>query len=145
MEQSLKMSPWYYFISILALLWNAMSLVNFYYQTFISTDDLAKLSSQEQILYGEYPTWISFLYAVAVLSGFVGSIGLIGRKKWSQKILVLSLCTVIPLMIHHVLFTSVIQVYGIKHAIMMPMVVILIALGLVFFAGYSKKKFYQWN
>ena len=76
-----KTPMWYWITASFFLLWNVMGVLSFFGHTFISEDYLAKLSVQEQALYGSYPLWTIVVFGIAVFSGFLGSVGLILKKK----------------------------------------------------------------
>ncbi len=106
----------------------------------LKDEAIAQLPDAERELYSEYPIWTNVLFAIAVLFGFVGSFGLVLRKKWSKPAFIISLIAVVPQMIHNVFFTTSIDVYGIAQAITMPILVVLIAIFLVWFSNFSVHK-----
>ena len=67
---------------------------------------MTKLPVKERELYGEYPTWITIIFAIAVFSGLLGSLGLLLKKKWSKLAFIISLCAIVPQMVHNVFFTK---------------------------------------
>ncbi|WP_318640130.1 hypothetical protein [Flavobacterium ardleyense] len=136
----LKAPRWFWAIAILLFLWNLIGLSSFIIHTFISDDELQKLAADERALYSEYPFWVVLLFATAVAGGLLASLGILFRKKWSQIAAVISLMAVVPQMIHNVCFTSSIQVYGLAQAVAMPIIVVIFALILVWFAGFATKR-----
>lgn len=138
--ENLKIPKWFWFVSIVFLLWNIMGVLSFFAHTFISDEALGLLSPEEQKLYGQYPPWTTVVFAVAVLSGLTGSLGMILKKKWSKRILVISIIAIIIQMSHNVFLTDSIQVYGLGQAITMPIVVVLTGIVMVWFSDSSIKK-----
>jgi len=116
-----------------------MGVISFYTFTFISEDALASLPDNERALYGDYPLWTTFIFAMAVFFGLLGSIGLILKKNWSQLAFIISLCAIVPQMIHNVFFTRAIEVYGLAQAVTMPLLVVIFGLLLIWFSGHVRK------
>lgn len=139
-QTNLKAPKWFWAVSILFFLWNIMGFASFLFHTFMSSEQLQKLAADERALYDEYPFWIVLLFAIAVSGGLIGSLGLLFKKKWSQIPAVISLLAVVPQMIHNVFFTSSIQVYGLAEAVTMPILVVLFAVALAWFTGFTSRK-----
>lgn len=125
---------WYWALSIFSLLWNFMGVLSFYTHTFISDKALAALPQNERELYGDYPIWTTIVFAIAVFFGLFGSIGLLVKKRWAKLCFVISLCAIIPQMIHNVFFTKSMDVYGPGQAATMPILVVLFGIFLVWFS-----------
>jgi len=137
-----KIPIWFWVVSIFFLLWNIMGVFSFLAHTFISTEALAELPTDERELYGEYPLWTTIIFAIAVFTGMIGAIGLVLKKKWAKMAFIISLFAIIPQMIHNVFFTNAIEVYGAVEAVTMPALVVIIGLFLVWFSMFAIKK--QW-
>jgi len=131
---------WFWIAAVFFVLWNLMGVLSFYMHTFISEEALAQLPQNERDLYGEYPFWITAVFAIAVGSGLLGSLGLLLKKKWSKLAFIISLCAIIPQMVHNVFFTKSIDVYGTAQAVTMPIMVVVFGVILVWFSTYAIKK-----
>ena len=143
MEQKKPKIPmWFWVVSIFFLLWNIMGVFSFLAHTFISNEALAELPSNERELYSEYPLWTNIVFAIAVIAGLIGTIGLVLKKKWSKMAFIISLLAIIPQMIHNVFFTKSIEVYGAVEAATMPALVVIFGLFLVWFSMLGIRK--QW-
>lgn len=86
---------WYLPVSILSLLWNLMGCAAYLSDVMLSTEDIAAMDATQQALYNSRPAWAVAATAVAVWGGAVGCIGLILRKRWSARLLEISLAGVI--------------------------------------------------
>ena len=135
-----KIPKWFWAVAIIALLWNLMGVMSFFAHTFITDEAIAQLPENERALYGEYHIWTTIVFAIAVFFGLLGSLGLLLRKKWAKLAFIISLCGIIPQMIHNVFFTKSIEVYGPGQAASMPIMVILFAVFLIWFSNYAIKK-----
>ncbi len=70
-------------IGVVALLWNMMGAVD-YLATQLEIEAYMSQYSEEQLAYFyAFPKWVVACWAFAVWGAFVGSIGLLMRKKWS--------------------------------------------------------------
>ncbi len=78
---TVNIPKWFWAVAIFFLLWNIMGVLSFLGHTFISSETIAELPEKEQALYGEHPLWTSIVFAIAVLTGFAGSIGLLLKKE----------------------------------------------------------------
>lgn len=141
-HEKTKIPIWFWVVSIFFLLWNIMGLFSFIAHTLISNEALAELPSNERDLYGQYPFWTTIVFAIAVIAGTIGAVGLVMKKKWAKMAFVISLLAVIPQMIHNVFFTTAIEVYGPVEAVTMPALVVVFGLFLVWFSMFAIKK--QW-
>lgn len=136
----IKIPVWFWVLAIFFLLWNSMGVISFFAHTFISEEALTKLPSNERELYGDYPLWTTLIFAIAVFFGFIGSIGVFAKKKWSKTAFIISLCAIVPQMIQNVFFTKSIEVYGLAQAVTMPIMVVAFGVFLVWFSNYGIKK-----
>ena len=135
-----KLPVWFWIVAILFLLWNTMGLMSFFAHTFISDEAMAAKPVEEQALYAEYPLWTTIVFAIATLFGFLAALGIVLRKKWAKPMTIVSLFAVIPQMIQNVFFTSAVEYYGTLKAVTMPILVVLFAMLILWFADFGKKK-----
>ncbi|WP_339666172.1 hypothetical protein [Maribacter arcticus] len=128
---------WFWVVAIFFLLWNIMGVLSFFAHTFISEEALAALPDNEKELYGDYPIWTTIVFAIAVFFGLFGSLGLLLKKRWSKLAFIISLCAIIPQMIHNVFFTKSMDVYGPGQAATMPIMVVVSGFFLIWFSKYA--------
>lgn len=133
----MKIPKWFWVVAIFFLLWNIMGVFSFFAHTFISEEALAALPDNEKELYGDYPIWTTIVFAIAVFFGLFGSLGLLLKKRWSKLAFIISLCAIIPQMIHNVFFTKSMDVYGPGQAATMPIMVVVSGFFLIWFSKYA--------
>ena len=133
----MKIPKRFWVVAIFFLLWNIMGVFSFFAHTFISEEALAALPDNEKELYGDYPIWTTIVFAIAVFFGFFGSLGLLLKKRWSKLAFIISLCAIIPQMIHNVFFTKSMDVYGPGQAATMPIMVVVSGFFLIWFSKYA--------
>lgn len=134
-----KLPTLFWVIAIAALLWNLMGVFSFFAHTMISEEALAALPEAERALYNTAPTWQKIVFAIAVFSGLLGSIGLIMRKEWCVPLFVICLISVAIQMSYQILGTEAMEVYGPQAAIM-PVLVIVIAAYLLYYSRQCRER-----
>lgn len=88
---SLNRPPVYFWIvSIIAFIWNAIGVYNYIALTFMTDDWLAELSKTEQPL----SIWYLSVFAIAVFAGLFGSISLLIRRRWAYVLFIVSFLAV---------------------------------------------------
>lgn len=88
---SLNKPPLYFWIvSGIATLWYAIGAYNYVFQMFMTKEQRDVLSSADQVLYDALPFWYVSVFALAVSTGFVASLSLLIRKRWSYILFILS-------------------------------------------------------
>ena len=141
MSSIIEKSPtWFWVVAIIALLWNLMGVGSFFMHTFISEEALSLLPKAERELYQSYPMWSKIIFAIAVFGGLFGCIALLLKKKWAKTAFIISLCAIIPQMVHSLFFTRSMEVYGPGQAALMPIMVVLFAVFLVWLSSHAINK-----
>ncbi|MRH99382.1 hypothetical protein GH721_02455 [Kriegella sp. EG-1] len=141
MENTSIVKPplWFWIISVIALLWNLMGVGAYLADAFMSIEDLEALTQAQRELHESQPAWVTACYATAVWAGTLGCIFLLMRKKWARPVLLVSLLGVIGQQIYMKFLSNTYEVYG-GAAMLLPIMVIIIAVALVFFARLSESK-----
>ncbi|PCE66696.1 hypothetical protein [Sediminicola luteus] len=134
MENSNTVPKWFTVVAVLALLWNLMGLGSFFMHVFISEEALAVLPEAERNLYGQFPLWTEVVFAIAVLGGTLGSLGLLMRKAWAKPLFWISLVAIIIQMSHNLFMTDAMEVYG-NMAALMPTLVVAIGIFMVWLSN----------
>lgn len=76
---------WLLWVGILFLLWNLMGIGAFASQWSMSADDIGKLPPDQRDLWLAMPGWAWAAYAIGVVVGTLGAIGLLLRKWWAPS------------------------------------------------------------
>lgn len=122
-------------ISIVAIVWNVLGVLSYFFHVYMSEEAIAKLPEAEQILYQNIPTWKTIAFFIATVGGLLGSILLFLKKKMAFPILVLSLIGILISFYYDFLKTKLIDIYG-NSSVILPLIVVLIG---VFLVWYTKK------
>lgn len=107
----------------------------------MGADGLAKLTQDQRLLYESRPAWVTGAYAIAVWGGAIGCIALLLKKKWARTGLSISLIGILAQNIYQFFMSNTFEVLG-SMAMLLPILVILIAISLVWFADWAEKKGY---
>lgn len=85
---------WLLWAGIILLLWNLIGVGAFAAQWSMTSDDIAELPQTQQDLWNNMPGWAWVAYAVAVVAGTLGAVGIIMRKYWATIAFAFSLIAV---------------------------------------------------
>ena len=134
--QQTEIPKWFLIVSIIALLWNLMGLSAFVMMMLTTEAQMAESLPEKQELYKNTPIWVSIAFALAVIAGTLGSVGLVMRKKWAMPVLILSLLGVIAQQTYMFFLSNTFEVEG-SAAMALPILVLIIAIALVWFSKMS--------
>ena len=138
-NQQALIPGWFWAVSGVALVWNLLGVMAFAAHLSMTPEILANLPSEQRQLYESAPAWLNYAFGIAVIGGALGCVGLLMKKYWAFYLFVASLVGVLAQNLHSFFLSNTFEVMG-KQAMIMPIVVILIAIGLVFFARMMQSK-----
>ncbi|WP_370089662.1 hypothetical protein [Ekhidna sp.] len=136
-NESGKPPVWFWVVSVIALLWNLAGVGAYLSQAYAPDDVIAQMEQAVQDLINQTPAWATAAFAIAVWGGALGSLLLLLRKKLAHTVLIISLAGILVQMFYNFFMSNSMEVYGPGGAIM-PIMVLLIGIGLVFFAKKGK-------
>jgi len=139
MTSSVKPPVWFWVVSVMTLLWNLMGVSAYLFDAFISVEQLETMAPELRELYEGRPAWVTAAFALAVFGGFIGSIGLLLRKKWAKPLFMLSLVAVLIQNVYTFFMSNTLDVMG-TQSVIMPIFVILISIYLVYFSKRGIEK-----
>ena len=129
----------FWIISIIALLWNGMGILRYLGMTVWRDETMATLTDELKALVEALPSWMNYVFAVAVFAGFLGVLLMLLRRKLATPLLGISLLAVLVQMGYWLFATEIIDVEGVQGAIM-PIVVIAVAIFLYFYSKGAAQK-----
>jgi hypothetical protein len=125
-------------IGAVALIWNVMGVINFFWQ--MNADALAALPESHRAIVEGRPAWATGGFAIAVFGGALGCLLLLLRKSVAYYLFITSLFGVIVQMIPYLGMAGSTINYGafeISMIILMPLVV---AAFLIWYSKQAKSK-----
>jgi hypothetical protein len=130
-----KPSVAFWIISVLALLWNLMGVAAYIEHVTMTQEVLLAKPIEEQQLYADIPVWATAAFAIAVWGSTLGCILLLLRKKLATPVLSISFAAVLVQMVHSLVISKSIEVYG-PGGMIMPIMIMLVG---AFLIWYSRK------
>ena len=121
----------FWVIGAVALIWNAMGVINFFVQ--MNPDALTAYRESERAIIEGRPVWATGAFAIAVFGGLFGCLLFLFRKSAAFYLFIVSLLGIIVTMIHALgvgIDFGIVEILGI---ILMPLVVA------AFLIWYSKQ------
>lgn len=137
-EENPGAPKWFRIVAIVAVLWNLMGLMAFTAQVAMDDATIADLPEGQRELMQTTPAWAIIAFAVAVLCGTAGSILLALKNKAAVPVLWLSLIGVLVQNTHSFFLSNALEVYG-TQAVVLPVVVIVIAIGLAVLSSRANR------
>lgn len=141
MNDSINIPVWFYIAASLAVTWESMGLFAYVSTIMISAEDMIKMTEAEQNIHKATPAWANGVFAIAVFSGFIGSLLLLLKKAWALPVLIISLLAILVQMYNAFFIMDSFAVFG-PGGTIMPIMVIVIAILLIGLAQSAKSK--QW-
>lgn len=130
---------WFWIVSTLALIWNAMG-VNQYLQQAYNTESFRALYTPEQLaLADNTPAWATAAFAIAVFGSVIACVLLLLRKKLATTVFLIALVGIVIQMVHGLILAKSYEVSS-TFEISMAIIVPIVGLLLYFFAKRSAAK-----
>ena len=139
MNDKIKIPVLFYVLTSVLLVWNLMGISAFIVQMSIDPSQIEAMSDSERDMYENYPAWALIVFGIAVFGSSIGALALLLRRKFSKKILLVSLLAVLVQMSHNVFVVQSTAVYG-PGAIVMPVMVVIISVFLLWYSNFADKK-----
>ena len=125
----------FWIISVVALIWNAMGVMNFFVQ--MDPANLANYPVSHRALIETQPAWAKAGFALSVFGGTLGAVLLLLKKATASYAFVVSLFGTVLVMIHTLGSEIDFSAFDIGLTIVMPL---LVAAFLVWYAALGKRK-----
>jgi len=138
-ETDAKPPIWFWIISALTFVWNALGVMAFIAQITMTDEAMAALPADQQAAYAALPSWYMIIFATAVFAGTLGCLALLLRKRWATALLALSFGSV---MLQQAYFWLLTDIGSKQHGgqLAMTLAIPVVALLLVFLARSSAAK-----
>ena len=134
-----RVPGWYWAVSGLALAWEAMGCLAFFMQARMGAAEFEKMPSAQAEIIKAIPSWVTAVYAIAVLSGFLAASGLILRSRFARPLAFVSLGAIVVQFGWTFLRSPVLRVMGPSSAVF-PAVIFALGALLAWFTGLSLRR-----
>ena len=132
MKNSTNKPPvWFWFLSALALIWNALGVQQYLLQAYNTAEQL--------VLIDNTPAWATAAFAIAVFGSVIACILLLLRKKLAKTVFLVALIAIIVQMVYGLLIAKNYEVFS-SFEVSMSIFVPVIGILLYLFAKRSAEK-----
>ncbi|MDP5081247.1 MAG: hypothetical protein NWP87_01235 [Winogradskyella sp.] len=136
-----KPPMWFWILSGLALIWNAMG-VNQYLQQAYNTDTFRALYTPEQLsIMDATPAWATAAFAIAVFGSVLACLLLLLRKKLAKIVFLIALVAIVIQMTHGLIIA---KSYEVTDSFQTSMAIIVPIVGLLLFLFAKKSSEKGW-
>ena len=122
-SKDIRPPTWFRIASWLALLWMLSGAAAFMADLMTDEAALAQMTAAQRELYQTRPPWLFAVYAVAIVTGLAGAIGLLLRKAWAIPAFAASLVAVAIQFGYTIFGMQAIERVGAAQAVSLPIVV----------------------
>ncbi len=105
--------PWFWIVTLLLLLWQAMGLLSFYEHVTNGAEAMGAVPSDyDRQLIASLPRWYDWVYAVATWGGLAAGIALVLRRAIAVPLAIVSLAAIVVMFGWMFLATDIIAMKG---------------------------------
>jgi hypothetical protein len=133
---------WYYVVGGALALWSALGCYACYMQFIHGAEAMGPATDYDLKLYASLPAWYNVVFALAVLTGLLGAIGLLMRSRAVRILFIVSLVAAVIQFGYLFLATDIIAVKGAGTVLPFPILIIAIGIFSIWFAGLAKRREY---
>ena len=123
----------YWWVAILALVWNLLGLAMFVMQVTMDEARLATLPEVDRQIFLATPAWLNAMFGIGVIGGVLGALGLLLRRRWAVPVLLVSLLAIVVQFAANYLTTPLWSLMGVRGALF-PLCITVIGLFLWWYA-----------
>jgi len=134
-----KPPVWFWIIAVVALVWNAMGIMQYLGQAYSTESFRSQYTSEQLEMISNTPSWAIAAFAIAVFAGFLASVLLLLKKKFAYTLFLFSLLGIIVQLYHNLVVVDSVDIYGPAAAVMAIMILVFGVL-LLLFSKYAIKK-----
>lgn len=139
MSTSTKIPIWFWIVSGILVVWNAMGAVAYLGDVSRTAEDLAALPAAEAAFYESTPMWAMSGYAIAVWVGLSAALLLVLRKKLATLAFAISLIGIIVQQTNIFFLSDGPEIFG-NAAMVLPIVVLVVGIASIWFARYATQQ-----
>lgn len=131
---------WYYVIVGLLALWSAIGCYFCYMQFVYGAHAMGPPTQYDRALYASLPVWYNYIFALAVVTGLLGAVGLFLRSPEVRILFIVSLVAAVIQFGYLFAMTDIIAQKGALAVMPFPILIIAIGVFSVWFAGFARRQ-----
>lgn len=140
MRTLVKPPVWFWVAGTLLLIWGLIGFGGFVTDRMMTPEMVAKMSDYDRQLRMSQPGWTVWAYGLATVTGLLGSLALLMRRRVAQPLYVVSLVFVVVLFGYVLGGTDIIAAKGFATAAGLPIVIALLALFSIWLASLARRR-----
>ena len=117
-----------------------MGVYNYLIQAYQTEAFTSSLNEAQLALMESMPSWNTALFAIAVFSGFIGTVLLLMKKKIAIPLFLISFITATIMQLYWLFGTDAIEVFSESIPYLMPIIVIVFCAFILWYAKNQKTK-----
>ena len=103
---------WFNWVVYVAVAWNIIGVVQFYFHISITAEQLATMPIEQQQLITSMPDWVNIAFGIAVIFGLLGSIALVLKKALALHLFLVSMLGILVQNYYSFFMSNAIDVMG---------------------------------
>jgi hypothetical protein len=140
MATQIKVPAWFWIVTILLVLWEAMGCFACVSQIRLGAAAMGTVDDWSLKYYAALPVWYNTVYAVATFGGLLGGLALLARNRWSMALFWISFAAVIVMFGYAFAATDLIAHKGLAQVLPFPLFIAAVGAFSIWFAGYTVRK-----
>lgn len=132
-------STTFWIIGVVALAWNLIGLMFYYFEVTAAPESLQSLTEAQQAFMTGKPVWATSAFAIAVTAGVFASVLLLLRKALAAPMFILSLAGILVQNLHAFGLANGFEVWG-STGLILPAIVVIIAIALLVYSRSAQQK-----
>jgi hypothetical protein len=128
---------WFRIAALAAVLWNAFGVFQYLDSVGLFGDPLASLPEAQRAAAEAIPAAVIAAFAIGTFAGLLGSIGLLMRKRWAWRALLVSLVALVVLEGYIVFLSDALEAFG---GIALPLTITIAAALLASLAYHARER-----
>jgi hypothetical protein len=118
---------WFRIVALIAIVWNLFGIFMYLHSVGVFGDPMADLDAAQRAAAESLPPAITGAFAIGTLTGLIGSVGLLLRRRWAWPVLLVSLVALFVLEGWIVFLSGHREAFGLGVPIMVTMGALLLA------------------
>jgi hypothetical protein len=140
MTAGMKPPIWFWIVTILLILWEAMGSYACIMQFKLGAAAMGPVDAWSLKYYSALPVWYNWVYAVATFGGLLGGLTLLLRKRMSTIIFWISFFAIVVMFGYAFFATDLIAHKGLGEVLPFPLFISAVGAFSIWLAGFAAKR-----
>jgi len=140
MTTSNKPKAIFWIIAVIALLWNLVGFYEFIRTAFMVESYAGQYDESQMEAIRNTPVWALIIFGISTITGVLGSLFLLLRKKMAITFFAISVITVLIHVFGSIVVLDAMEIFGVGQGLVFPLVIIVLDVFFYWFSKWSFKK-----